>query len=257
MNVFVLGGEGLVASALSAASKPASGCRHNAAELRTVSRPGMRSVHQRQRQFQKVPRRPGSAGPVRCSWWPRALRTFLDFACKRDVYLSTIDVYPCVDNPAQPRDGRYRSGEAFALRSGISILPSKLLRKYADRWLICRLGGMVAKGYGELDLRSPARPAAAGTRRIAIPVHEHRRRGQDRSDARSRRQPESDVFQCLRRRLRIAFGNRAHGRETLPGPSRPRNARRERYEVNVEKTKSVALVPERNTRYAWFVAQRG
>lgn len=73
-------------------------------------------------------------------------RSLLDFPCKRYVYLSSIDVYPCLDNPRRNREDAPIVPEKLSRYGLHKYLAEQLVRRYAARWLIIRLGGMVGEG---------------------------------------------------------------------------------------------------------------
>jgi nucleoside-diphosphate-sugar epimerase len=73
-------------------------------------------------------------------------RSLLDFPCKRYVYLSTIDVYPCVDKPSRNHEETVILPEQLSRYGLHKFLAEQLVRGYAPRWLIIRMGGMVGEG---------------------------------------------------------------------------------------------------------------
>ena len=74
------------------------------------------------------------------------LRALLDFPCGRYVYLSSIDVYPRVDDRRCNRETASIHPERLSRYGLHKYLAEQLVRGYAPRWLICRLGGMVGEG---------------------------------------------------------------------------------------------------------------
>ena len=62
------------------------------------------------------------------------------------VYLSSINVYPCVDNPRRNRETTTIDPAERAALGLHKHLAEQIVRRYAASWLICRLGGMVGAG---------------------------------------------------------------------------------------------------------------
>jgi nucleoside-diphosphate-sugar epimerase len=73
-------------------------------------------------------------------------RSLLDLPCKRYVYLSSIDVYPCVDDPRHNHEETVILPEQLSRYGLHKFLAEQLVRRYAKRWLIIRMGGMVGEG---------------------------------------------------------------------------------------------------------------
>ena len=162
------------------------------------------------------------------------LRSLLDFPCKRYVYLSTIDVYPRVDDPRCNRETAPIDAEKVSRYGLHKYLAEQLVRKYADRWLICRLGGMVGTGLWKNSIfdilhDQPLRVSAASeyqfmnTDDVAKIV----------LDARPSAAGKRHV-QRLRSGLHLAGPDRGTGGQAA-STLRRGEPRVERYEVNVEK----------------------
>jgi nucleoside-diphosphate-sugar epimerase len=145
MNVFVLGGEGFVGSAfVRAASK-----RHQVAAITRRTYQQFRgkacdlfiNANGNSKKF-LADRDPAAEFDASVA---SVLRSLLDFPAKQYVYLSTIDIYPHVDGPRRNRETA-EIDPAKLSRYGLhKYLAEQLVRKYANRWLICRLGGMVGQ----------------------------------------------------------------------------------------------------------------
>ncbi|MSR64189.1 MAG: NAD-dependent epimerase/dehydratase family protein [Verrucomicrobiae bacterium] len=72
-------------------------------------------------------------------------RSLLDFPCKRYVYLSSIDVYPHGDDPKLNHERSQIKPEQLSRYGLHKYLAERVVRHYAPRWLIVRLGGMVGE----------------------------------------------------------------------------------------------------------------
>lgn len=74
------------------------------------------------------------------------LRSLVDFPCDRYVYLGSVDVYPRADRPRFSRETA-RIDPGRLSRYGLhKHLAEQLVQRYAARWFIARLGGMVGPG---------------------------------------------------------------------------------------------------------------
>ena len=171
------------------------------------------------------------------------LRSLLDFPCKRYVYLSTIDVYPHVNGPRFNRETATIDPARLSRYGLHKYLAEQLVRKYADRWLICRLGGMVGKGMWKnsifdilhdqpLRVHADSEYQFMNTDDVAKIVL-----------SLVRRQPENDVFNvCGKGRISLAEVARLAGKGEISYAAEA--PRQERYEVNVEKLGSLRPVPK-------------
>ncbi len=258
MNVFVLGGKGFVGSAFVRAARGtrAAGRRHdvsaidldNYEQFRGRSCDLLINANGNSKKFlaEQDPTKEFDASVA------SVLRSLLDFPCKRYVYLSTIDVYPRVDGPRWNRETTPIRAEKVSRYGLHKHLAEQLVRKYADRWLICRMGGMVGAGLWKNSIfdilhDQPLRVSAASeyqfmnTDDVAKIVL-----------ALVRRQPENDLFNVCGAGC-IALARIAE----LAGKPAPRsvveNPRVERYEVNVEKLQSLASVPKTEATVRKFI----
>ena len=146
MNVFVLGGEGFVGSAFVRAAakryKVTAITRQNYEQFRGRSCDVLINANGNSKKFLAERDALGEFDASVAS----VLRSLLDFPSKRYVYLSTIDVYPRVDGPRWNRETAAIDPARLSRYGLHKFLAEQLVRKYADRWLICRLGGMVGEG---------------------------------------------------------------------------------------------------------------
>jgi nucleoside-diphosphate-sugar epimerase len=243
MNVFVLGGKGFVGSAF----VRAAGKRHkvsaidldNYQQFRGRSCDLLINANGNSRKFLAEQDPAGefdaSVGSV--------LRSLLDFPATRYVYLSTIDVYPCVDNPRRNRETAAIDPEKLSRYGLHKHLAEQIVRRYADRWLICRLGGMVGTGLWKNSIYDvlhdqPLRVSAASgyqfmntddVAKIVLTL--------------VRRQSENDVFNvCGAGCIALAAVAELLGKP--PPRYATENPRFERYEINVEKLQSLVSVPD-------------
>lgn len=252
MNVFVLGGKGYVGSAfVRAASK-----RHQVTAVDLDNYQDFRG-----RSCDLLINANGNSKKYLAEQDPAAefdasvqsvLRSLVDFPAKRYVYLSTIDVYPCVDNPRRNRETTIID-PAKQSRYGLhKYLAEQLVRRYAASWLICRLGGMVGAGMWKNSIFDilhdrPLRVSAASqyqfmntddVAKIVLTL--------------ARRRPENDVFNvCGAGRISLAEI------ASLAGKPPPQYALEapciERYEVNVEKLQALLTVPQTAATVRRFV----
>jgi nucleoside-diphosphate-sugar epimerase len=146
MNVFVLGGEGFVGSAfVRAAAKrhqAAAITRRNYEQFRGKACDLLINANGNSKKYLADQNPTGEFDASVAS----VLRSLLDFPAKRYVYLSTIDVYPCVDDPRRNRETAAIDPAKLSRYGLHKYLAEQLVRKYAASWLICRLGGMVGEG---------------------------------------------------------------------------------------------------------------
>jgi nucleoside-diphosphate-sugar epimerase len=252
MNVFVLGGYGYVGSAfVRAASK-----RHNVTAI------GRNNYQQfRGRPCDLLINANGNSKKFLADDDPATefdasvasvVRSFVDFSAKRYVYLSTIDVYPCFDDPRRNRETAVIDPARLSRYGLHKHLAEQIVRKYAASWLICRLGGMVGAGMWKNSIFDilhdrPLRVSAASeyqfmntddVARIVLTL--------------VRRQPENELFNVCGAGC-IALAEVAK----LAGKRSPQYAietpRIERYEINVAKLQAVVRVPETSATVRAFV----
>jgi len=180
------------------------------------------------------------------------LRSLLDFPCKQYVYLSSIDVYPRVDDCRMNRETA-RIDPRLLSRYGLhKVLAEQLVRNYAPRWLILRLGGMVGDGLWKNSIFDilQGRP---------LRVH---------ADSAYQYLNTHDVAEIVlalvgRRAINEVFNVCGDGCMTLrevaslAGSPRVRQAvdrpRREHYEVNTAKLRQVYPVPKTQATIGDFV----
>ncbi len=243
MNIFVLGGKGFVGSAfVRVASK-----RHRVAVITRQN-----YEHHRGRSCDLLINANGNSKKFLADQDPAAefdasvasvLRSLVDFPARRYVYLSTIDVYPCVDDPRRNRETA-AIDPAWQSRYGLhKHLAEQVVRRYAASWLICRLGGMVGAGMWKNSIFDilhdrPLRVSAASeyqfmhTDEVAKIVL-----------SLVRLQPENDVFNVCGAGC-VSLAEVA----ALAGKPPPQYAvelpRVECYEVNVSKLQAIVPVPE-------------
>jgi nucleoside-diphosphate-sugar epimerase len=71
------------------------------------------------------------------------LRTLLDFPAKLQLHVSSVDIYNDLTSPATSREDRPVDISRSSRYGAHKFLAEQLVRHYASRWLIVRLGGMV------------------------------------------------------------------------------------------------------------------
>jgi nucleoside-diphosphate-sugar epimerase len=74
------------------------------------------------------------------------LRSLHDFKAKSYVYLSTIDVYPDLSNPANNSEDAVIDEKSVSPYGFHKYLAEKIVRYYAPCWTIFRMGGFVGPG---------------------------------------------------------------------------------------------------------------
>jgi nucleoside-diphosphate-sugar epimerase len=252
MNVFVLGGQGFVGSAfVRAAAK-----RHevtaitldNYAQIRGRSCDLLINANGNSKKFlaEQDPAAEFDASVA------SVLRSLLDFPCKRYVYLSTIDVYPRVDGPRFNRETAPIDPARLSRYGLHKFLAEQLVRKYADRWLICRLGGMVGDGLWKNSIYDilhdqPLRVHAESeyqfmntddVAKIVLTL--------------ARGQSPNDVFNvcaegCVSLAQVCAMAGKAELRYAAETP------RQERYEVSVAKLRQLVRIPKTRDSVADFI----
>jgi nucleoside-diphosphate-sugar epimerase len=243
MNIFVLGGEGFVGSAIARAAAArhdvAAITRRNYEQFRGRACDLLINANGNSKKFLAERDAPAEFDASVAS----VLRSLLDFPCRRYVFLSSIDVYPRVDSPRFNRETA-QIDPAQLSRYGLhKYLAEQLVRKYAARWLICRLGGMVGEGLWKNSIYDILHDQP-------LRVHaESEYQFMNTGDVAKiiftllRKQPENDVFNvCGEGCISLAEVAR------LAGKSPPQYAvdepRKERYEVNNDKLKSNVLTPK-------------
>jgi nucleoside-diphosphate-sugar epimerase len=255
MNIFVLGGKGFVGSAfVRVAAK-----RHRATAITRQN-----YERHRGRQCDLLINANGNSKKFLADQDPAAefdasvasvLRSLVDFPAKRYVYLSTIDIYPCVDNPRHNRESAVIDTARLSRYGLHKYLAEQLVRKYSSSWLICRLGGMVGAGMWKnsiFDILNDRPLRVSDTSeyqfintddvaRIVLTL--------------VRRRPENDVFNvCGAGRIGLAEV------AVLAGKPAPRCAveapRIERYEVGVSKLRTIVSVPSTLATIRKFLRDR-
>ncbi len=74
------------------------------------------------------------------------MRSLRDFSAQTYVYLSSTAVYPDPGNPTATIEHAKISPARLSIYGFHKLLAETLVRKYAESWLIVRLGGMVGVG---------------------------------------------------------------------------------------------------------------
>ena len=261
MNIIVIGGKGFVGSAFVRVARGtrAAGRRHR---VTVVSRQNY--DRHRGRSCDLLINANGNTRKYRAERNPigefrasvlSVLRTLLDFPARRYVYLSSIDVYPQVSDPRCNRETAAIHPEKLSRYGLHKYLAEQLVRQYAASWLICRLGGMVGPGLWKNPIydilhNQPLWVHASSdyqfmlTDDVAKTVL-----------SLARLQPENDVFNvCGDGCISVADAARAAGRP-LPAYASP-DARREHYEINVEKLKSLVAVARTEDSVRRFLARK-
>ena len=173
---------------------------------------------------------------------PQPLSTFPP-SCH--VYLSTIDVYPCFDDPRRNRETTAIDLARLSRYGLHKHLAEQIVRKYAASWLICRLGGMVGAGMWKNSIYDilHGRP---------LRVHaESEYQFMNTDDVAKtvltlvRRQPENDVFNVCGRGLYCVGGSsHAAGGQAVAAVRRGNAARRAATISMSRSCQAVVRVPE-------------
>lgn len=255
MNCFVLGGQGFVGSAFVRAAakrhKVTAITRENYEQFRGQSCDLLINANGNSKKFLAERDAPAEFDASVAS----VLRSLLDFPSKRYVYLSTIDVYPRVDGPRWNRETATIDPARLSRYGLHKFLAEQLVRKYANCWLICRLGGMVGEGLWKNAVYDILHDQPLRV----DPASEYQYLGTD-DVARTvlalvRRQKENDVFNvCGDGRIAVGEIARLAGKADLRCASP--DARRERYEISIEKLKGLVRVPRTADTIRKFMAQR-
>lgn len=147
LDIFVLGGQGFVGSAIVRAAREQG---HTVAAITRENREEWRGRHcdvlidangnSKKYLARSEPARDFDASVA------AVLRSLLDFPCRRYVYLSSIDVYPRVDDHRSNRETATIDPARLSPYGLHKFLAEQLVRSYAPHWLLCRLGGMVGEG---------------------------------------------------------------------------------------------------------------
>ncbi|MEM2954835.1 MAG: NAD(P)-dependent oxidoreductase [Candidatus Nanoarchaeia archaeon] len=74
------------------------------------------------------------------------LDTLFDFKIDKYIYLSSVDVYNDVSNPANNHEGVAIQPEKLSNYGFDKYLGELAVKKYASKWVILRAGGMVGEG---------------------------------------------------------------------------------------------------------------
>ena len=74
------------------------------------------------------------------------LNSLFDFVCDHYVYISTIDVYSRKDNRASTKEDTTITSEGLSNYGCSKYFGELIAKKYAKRWMILRLGGMIGEG---------------------------------------------------------------------------------------------------------------
>jgi nucleoside-diphosphate-sugar epimerase len=74
------------------------------------------------------------------------LATLFDFKIDKYVYISSVDVYNDVSNPANNHEDVAIRPEKLSNYGFDKYLGELVVKKYAQKWLIFRCGGMVGEG---------------------------------------------------------------------------------------------------------------
>jgi len=74
------------------------------------------------------------------------LATLFDFKIDKYVYISSVDVYNDVSNPANNHEDAAIQPEKLSNYGFDKYLGELVVKKYAQKWLIFRCGGMVGEG---------------------------------------------------------------------------------------------------------------
>ncbi|MFH0880053.1 MAG: NAD-dependent epimerase/dehydratase family protein [Lentisphaerota bacterium] len=70
-------------------------------------------------------------------------RSLFDFNYSCYAYLSSVDVYPCVSDPAQNSEDARIDERQLSHYGFHKFMAEELVRHYAPSWLILRLGGLI------------------------------------------------------------------------------------------------------------------
>lgn len=181
------------------------------------------------------------------------MRSLHDFKVRHYIHLSTIDVYPDHENPAQNTENAVIDESAITPYGLHKFMAEKLVRYYAPKWTILRMGGFVGPGLWKnsiFDLLNgkPLRVHpdsayqylnTADLARIVFDLAAPASEGQIYNAA-------GDGLITLREVAGMIPGCDAAASQALPV---------ERYEVNVERLKKLTSVPKTRDTVRQFIEQ--
>lgn len=182
------------------------------------------------------------------------LRSLHDFRAARYVFLSTIDVYPRVSDPADNAETAVIDPQRLSPYGFHKHLAEQLVRRYAPRWLIFRMAGFVGRGLWKNSIHDLLH---------GRPLRVHPDSAYQYLDTRDlarlvlhvAAQPvENEIFNIAGDGV-ITLREIAAG---IPGCVLPPEAERlprERYEVNLAKLKAWATPPPTRATVRRFLAE--
>ena len=177
MKIFVLGGQGFVGSAIVRRAQRRRHTvtvitRHNYASWRGQPCDLLINANGNSKKF-LADQDPSGVFEASVT---SVLRSLVDFPCKQYVYLSSIDVYPHVDDCRMNRETAQIDFQLLSRYGLHKYLAEQLVRKYArdgsffdwGEWLVTACGRTPSSTFFKAD-----RSRAPG---LGIPVPEHQRR---------------------------------------------------------------------------------
>jgi nucleoside-diphosphate-sugar epimerase len=257
MNIFVLGGKGFVGSAM---VRVAQKRKHtvtaidldNYRQLRGRSCDLLINANGNSKKFLAEQDPVGEFDASVAS----VLRCLVDFPCRRYVHLSTIDVYSRVDDRRFNRETAAVDPGQLSRYGLHKFLAEQLVRKYAPRWLILRLGGMVGPGLWKNSIFDILHGKPLRVHLDSQYQYLHTDDVAKIALSLVRLQPENDVFNVCGDGC-IALADVASWAGTAVPPYAIDQPRQEHYEVNVAKLQSVLTVPQTRTTIRKFIRQQG
>jgi nucleoside-diphosphate-sugar epimerase len=257
MNIFVLGGKGFVGSAM---VRVAQKRKHsvtaidldNYSQLRGRACDLLINANGNSKKFLAEQDPVGEFDASVAS----VLRCLVDFPCQRYVHLSTIDVYPRVDSPRFNRETAAIDPGQLSRYGLHKFLAEQVVRKYASRWLILRLGGMVGPGLWKNSIFdiSHGKPL-----RVHLESKYQYLFSEDVAKIALRLvrlQPDNDVFNVCGDGC-ITLAEVASSAGTRVPPYAIDKPRKEHYEVNIAKLRSLLAVPQTRATIRKFIRQQG
>lgn len=179
--------------------------------------------------------------------------TLHDFKAANYVHLSTIDVYSDVKNPANNREDCVIETAKLSPYGFHKLLAEQLVRHYAPRWLVLRMGGFVGPGLRKNSIYDLLKKQ---------PLRVHPDSAYQYLDSRFLASLAFDLPAkgCRNETINCAGDGLISIREIaalIPGSTLPHPpaGSPERYEANIAKLKSLIAVPNTRDTVANYIAR--